>query len=95
MAPRTMRRLIEAGEIPVVTVRRTVRIRAADLRTYVDAHVHKKHNSRCAGPDVRKGGSTCHTDAKTVPFGGRRTSTQADKELDDLLEQRNERKRKP
>ena len=46
VAPRTIRRLIEAGEIPAVTVRRAVRIRAADLRTYVDAHVHKKHNPR-------------------------------------------------
>ena len=90
VSSRTVRRLIHAGELPAVPVRRALRIRSQDLHAYVDRLMSKPHNSQCAGPSVRKE-STCHTDAKTVPFGGRPTPTQTEKELDALLEQLTER----
>ena len=91
VSTRTVHRLIHAGELPTVPVRRSLRIRRDDLRAYVDGLTAKPHNAGRAGPAVRKE-STCHTDAKTVPLGGCRTPIQVAKELDALLGQRTERK---
>lgn len=86
VSTRTVHRLIYAGELPTVPVRRSLRIRRDDLRAYVDGLTANPHNARRAGPGVRKE-STCHTDAKIVPFGGHLTPTQMERELDVLLQQ--------
>ena len=86
VSTRTVHRLIHAGELPTVPVRRSLRIRRADLRAYVDGLTAKPHNAGRAGPGVRKEG-TCHTDAKIVLFGGHLTPTRMERELDALLQQ--------
>ncbi len=96
ISTRTVRRLIQAGEIPTVPIGRSLRIRRYDLNVYVDGRVSRKHNSDCAGPGVLiKEKQACHTDAKTVPSGGRLLPGQTAKELDALLGQATRRKRKP
>jgi excisionase family DNA binding protein len=94
VSTRTIRRIVACGDLPAIVIRRAVRIRATDLRTYVDECARNLHTGQCAGPDVRKGDGTCHTDATIVPFGGRLTSTQAERELDALLEQQTGKKPK-
>ncbi|MGH8651614.1 MAG: helix-turn-helix domain-containing protein [Gammaproteobacteria bacterium] len=91
VSTRTVRRLIQTGDLTGIWIRRSFRIRSQELRAYVDSLDHRPHNSGGAGPGVlNKEPKACHTDAKTVPFGGCRTPTQTDKELDTLLEQRAE-----
>ena len=63
---RTVRRMIEAGELPVVRVRRSVRIPANALETWVEKQATLENNTSCAGPDVRGGNNTCGSANKTV-----------------------------
>ena len=96
ISTRTVRRLIQAGELPTVPIGRNLRIRRYDLSAYVDGLVFRKHNAKCAGPGVLgQEKHACHTDAKTVPSGGRLLPGQTAKELDALLGQATKRKRKP
>jgi len=96
LSTRSVRRLIQAGELPTVPIGRSLRIRRYDLSTYVDGRVSRKHNSDCAGPGVHgQEKQAYHTDAKTVPFGGRLLPGQTAKELDALLGQATKRKRRP
>ncbi len=96
ISTRTVRRLIQTGELPTVPIGRNLRIRRYDLSAYVDGRVSRKHNAKCAGPGVlRKEKHACHTDAKTVLSGGRLLPGQTAKELDALLGQPTKRKRRP
>ena len=93
---RTVRRLIQTGELPIVPIGRSLRIRRCDLSAYVDGQVTRKHNVDRAGPGVlEKEKYACHTDAKTVRSGGRLLPGQTAKELDALLGQPIKRKRRP
>ena len=93
VSTRTVRRMMERGELPWVRIGRAIRIPAKSLKKWVDINMSSEHNYSCAG-NVQGGKSTCHTNAKIVPFGGLVTSTQAAKELGDLLAQRHTRKPK-
>jgi len=81
------------GELPTVRIGRALRIPTQAVHEWVERQVGAAHNGCHVGPGVRQQEvNVCHTDVKTVPFGGRRTPTQAAKELDVLLEQRTEGK---
>ena len=96
ISTRTVRRFIKAGQLPSINIGRNLRIRRCDLVAYVDKRVSCKHNSDCAGPSVLgQEKQACHTDAKKVPSGGRLLPDQTVRELDVLLAQPIERKRKP
>ncbi len=105
VSSRTIRRLIESGDLVAIPVRRSLRIRREDLCSYVDGLARLSHTAKCAGPDVLKEVSTCRESAirgtrtasivgLTPRLGGRRTPTQAEKELDVLLEQATVKKQK-
>ena len=87
ISTRTVRRLIQIGELPTLPIGRSLRIRRYDLSAYVDGRVSRKHNAKCAGPGVLgKEKHACHTDAKTVLSGGRLLPGQTATELDALLD---------
>ena len=95
VSKRTVHRLIASRSLPVLRVGRSIRIRRDDLHAFLDAESATSDNSLRTGPGVRnQKGNVCHTVAKTAPFGGRLTPTQADKELDALLEPQTERRPK-
>ncbi|HEC16030.1 MAG TPA: DNA-binding protein [Sedimenticola sp.] len=94
VSTRTVRRMLERGDLPTVRIGRSVRVPADAVKSWVDKNMTIPHNPTCAGQDVQGGKSTCHTGARIVPFGGSVTPTQAGRELDALLERRTERKRK-
>ncbi len=97
VAPRTVRRLIERGELPKVKVGRCVRVPADAVQAWVDKEVRHAHNKACAGSGVRgKEINACQsantneiwTESMTVPIPpviGHLTPTQAVRELDALL----------
>ena len=96
ISTRTVRRLIRAGELPTVPIGRSLRIRRYDLSAYVDGRVSRKDNLGCAGPGVLGTEKhACHTDAKTVPSGGRHLPGQTAKELDALLGLQTRQKQRP
>ncbi|MGH8608923.1 MAG: helix-turn-helix domain-containing protein [Gammaproteobacteria bacterium] len=81
VSTRTIRRLIQAGDLTGIWIRRSFRIRSEELHAYVDSLDHRPHNAGGAGPGVlNKEIKACHTDAKTVPFGGRRSPVQVVRE---------------
>ncbi|WP_082054071.1 helix-turn-helix domain-containing protein [Methyloterricola oryzae] len=94
LSTRTVRRMIDRGDIPAVKVGRTVRVPAHSVRSWIESQLQSRHNNQCAG-DVRQEKSTCHTNVKIVRFGGHPTPTRAARELDALLERRTERKPTP
>jgi len=90
---RTIQRLIDRGELPLVKVGRRVMIPVSAIREWIDQQAQSAHNQQGAGPGVRrKEKSPCHTDAKIALLGGCRTPTEAAKELGALLERPIERK---
>ena len=101
VSPRTVRRLLDAGELAPVRIGRSLRVSAESLRRYVDRAIPESHTHPSAGPDVQER-STCRESAnktKTAsivvpirPSGGRPTPTRTAKELDALLGQRSGRK---
>ena len=94
VSPRTVRRLLDAGELQRIRIGRAVRVTAASLRAYVDGHHALSDNPIRAGQAVREE-STCQESAdktrtaSTVAVipraGGRPTATRAAAELDALL----------
>ena len=94
ISTRSVRRMIDAGELPAVAVRRSLKVPVAAVHEWVEQNMIRAHNRSCAGPHVRKEVSTCHTVARIVPFGGQVTPTTAAKELDDLLKPQTRRRRK-
>ncbi|PWB41403.1 MAG: hypothetical protein C3F19_06400 [Rhodocyclales bacterium] len=95
LSVRTVRRLIERGEIPMVRVGRRVTVPAEAVRAWVARGMSHAHNSHRAGRGAGNGGSSrCHTSARTVRSGGSASSTHVGRELDALLEPRTGRKQK-
>ena len=92
---RTVRRMIERGELPAFHLGRLVRVPADAVRSWVAQKSQQAHNSNCAELVAWKGVEPCHTSERTAQTGGRPISTQAANELDVLLAQLTERKRKP
>ena len=87
----TIRRDINIGELPYLRIRECIRLPKQAVLGWVKDQT--RYNARCAGSVVQEK-STCHINAKTVRTGGRRSPTQAAKELDALLEPPTARKRK-
>ena len=94
VSTRTVSRMIERGELPVVRVGRLLRVPADAVRSWVTENTRQAHNPQYAEPEAWKGSKPCHTNAKIVPFGGCLTPTQAAKELDVLLAPQTARKRR-
>ncbi len=92
VSTRTVRRMLVKGQLGGIRIGRSVRISVQSVRDFVEKQAIPAQNSDCVGSAMRKGGSICHINAKTVPYGGHHTPTQAAKELDDLLERRTKRK---
>jgi excisionase family DNA binding protein len=96
LSTRTVRRMVDSGELPMVKVGRTVRIPAADVHQWVAHNMRPAHNQNRVGSGVRsKEVNACRTVVREVRFGGCRTSNQAARELGDLLELPIARKRRP
>lgn len=57
ISPRTVRRLIDRGELAPIRIGRSLRLSADELRAYVDRQMPSSHNA--AGVAV-PGDSTCH-----------------------------------
>ncbi|MGH8651450.1 MAG: helix-turn-helix domain-containing protein [Gammaproteobacteria bacterium] len=92
VATRTVRRLIERGELPKVKVGRCVRVPVEAVQAWVDKQMRYVHNELRAGSGVRgKENDACHTDVKIVPFGGCHTPTKMARELGDLRDNRSQR----
>jgi hypothetical protein len=95
VSTRTVRRLLDRGDLSPGRVGRRLMVRADSVRAYVDRATTGSDNWPGAGPDVQEestcqradnnGIRTAFTVAPTPRTGGRRTSTQAAKELDALL----------
>lgn len=95
VATRTVRRLIERGELPKVKVGRCVRVPAEALLAWVDKEVMHAHNNPRAGSGVREeemnacqSAEKIWTESTSVPIPpatGHLTRTQAVRELDALL----------
>ncbi len=56
VSTRTVRRMLERGELPVVRVGRSVRIPAQAVRSWVDLNMANAHNLRVRGAKCAKGG---------------------------------------
>jgi excisionase family DNA binding protein len=95
VATRTVRRLMERGELPKVKIGRCVRVPAEALQAWVDKEVMHAHNRTSAGSGVRgKEVNACQsaekiwTESTSVPIPpsiARLTPTRAARELDALL----------
>ncbi|MDZ7839638.1 MAG: helix-turn-helix domain-containing protein [Gammaproteobacteria bacterium] len=94
VSTRQVDRLLAQGVLPCVRIGRAVRIPRQAVENYVRRLAEIGQNGPSVEPAVRGGTNACHIDAKTVPSGGRVSSTHAEKELDALLEQRTEGRRK-
>lgn len=74
VSTRTVRRMVERGELPTVKVGRLVRIPASAAHEWQEEQMSPAHNDNRAGRDVQ-GGSTCRRSARpeirTVSKGGR------------------------
>ena len=57
ISPRSVRRLIERGELAPIRIGRCVRLSTEDLRAYIDRQMPRSHNA--AGVAV-PGDTTCH-----------------------------------
>ena len=57
---RTLRRMLDAGELPYVSVRRSIKVPVSAVQKWVDQNMSKAHNHICAGPSVQKEKSTCY-----------------------------------
>ena len=86
---KTVKRLIDDGELPVVRIRGCIRVPKQAILDWLKGET--RYNSRCAGSAVQ-GASTCHISASKrevkVRSGGYRSPTQTVSELESLLEQR-------
>ncbi|MGB5833282.1 MAG: helix-turn-helix domain-containing protein [Thiohalocapsa sp.] len=58
VSPRTIRRLLDAGDLQRVRIGRAVRVSTASIRSYVDGFGAESDNPARAGPDEREK-STC------------------------------------
>ncbi|WP_407635344.1 helix-turn-helix domain-containing protein [Methylohalobius crimeensis] len=95
VSERTIRRMVEDGELTTVRVRGRQRIPVFVLEEWLKENACSAHNSSVtrAGHCQPKEDKQCHektktgsTNARTRPTGGLRTPTQAAKELAAVLE---------
>ncbi|TQF00216.1 MAG: helix-turn-helix domain-containing protein [Spiribacter salinus] len=95
VSTRTVRRMVERGELSAVRVGRRITVPAEAVRAWVERNMDATHNRSRAGSDVREA-STCResakretrtvsTGARTRRNGGRATPTQAASELAEAL----------
>ena len=86
---KTVKRLIDDGELPVVRIRGCIRVPKQAVLDWLKGET--RYNSRCAGSAVQ-GASTCHISASKKEVkavsGGYRSPTHTANELGSLLEQR-------
>jgi excisionase family DNA binding protein len=82
---RTVRRLIDRGELQACRVGRLVRIPSDSVREYVSRMTEKAHNQPRTESGTWKGVQPCHTDAKIHRIGGSNSPAQAASRLTDLL----------
>ena len=93
---RTVRRMVGDGELPAVYIRRSPRIREPDLAKYLNSLSNTCYNQQCVGLGVRdssRGQRICQdatirtasTNGRTQKCTGRASSTDAARELADLL----------
>ena len=86
---KTVKRLIDDGELPVVRIRGCIRVPKQAVLDWLKGET--RYNSRCAGSAVQ-GASTCHISASKKEVkagsGGHRSPTHTANELGSLLEQR-------
>ena len=104
VSTRTVRRMLERGDLPTVRIGRSVRIPAEAVRTWVDRNMTIPHNGISAGPAMRKGESTCResapgsgmdsTGGRARHTGGSVSPIRAAEELAAVLELPTAKKRK-
>ena len=86
---KTVKRLIDDGELPVVRIRGCIRVPKQAVLDWLKGET--RYNSMCVGSAVQ-GASTCHISASKrevkVGSGGYRSPMQTASELESLLEQR-------
>jgi len=98
VSTRTVRRLIDAGDIVPKRVGRRLLVRAASVLAYLDRDMTHAHNPMCAGPDARstleertcqdsarRETKTGYSGGRTRLTGGHRTPRQAASELAAVL----------
>lgn len=91
---RTVRRLVDRGDLPSVRIGRLVRIPAAAVHDWIARNSVSAHNQPCVKPEAWKGTQPCLTNAMTHRITGSVLPMQAAKELGNLLELPISRKRK-
>lgn len=77
VSARTVRRLIDAGDLPPVRIGRSLRVRSIDVRAYIDSRITPSDTGAgVAVPettpcrDDNQGRRTAFTNARTRPAGG-------------------------
>lgn len=94
VSERSVRRMVERGELSLVRVGRLVRIVPESVHAFVAGQAGQAHNSACVGSLAWKGIDPCYINAKAHRTGMQTTPTQPAKELDALLAQLTKRKQK-
>ena len=87
VSKRTVRRLIDSGQLPVCHIGRLIRVPADAVAGYVEAMTQKAHNLQCVESVAWKGNSPCHIEERTRRTGGSNTPTQAASKLTAVLAQ--------
>jgi|GEM_PF-3280544 len=97
ISTRTVRRMIESGELPSIRLPGSLRregtrsrpilgVRPEDVKALIERCADPAHNHDARGNvPAEQRGNTCPINEKTVPFTGRPTPTRAARELDALL----------
>jgi excisionase family DNA binding protein len=91
---RSVRRMVERGELSLVRVGRLVKIVPESVYAFVESRAVPAHNLDCVGSVAWKGNEPCYTNAKAHRTGMQTTPTHPAKELDALLAQLTKRKQK-
>ena len=91
---RSVRRMVERGELSLVRVGRLVRVVPESVQAYVASRTQQAHNPECVGSVAWKGNDPCYENAKVRRTGVQTTPMQAAKELDALLARPTGRKQK-
>lgn len=95
ISTRTVRRMIESGELSAVKIRRSLKIIPDSVKSCIDNNTTFSDTDSCmSGGRQPKGKRKWHTNEKTHRTGGSLSEIRAEKEFNALLEQRTARKRK-
>lgn len=98
ISPRTVRRLLDAGELTPVRIGRALRVSSASVRDFVERSEDAPGTStrRAILPGSQhSGGAKCRTSGSGAHTGGSITPIRRGTELDALLEPKTGGKRKP